>query len=226
MTKYFVIGDIHGCGLQLARLLEERYLMHGRRVIFLGDYVDVGPDSRSVLEQLISFEARHGDVVFLEGNHENALKLYLEQGDFGRYAECGGIATIRSFCGEVRGDVHEAFSKAICPVQVDFLSRLKTHLETSNFLFSHCGYSITHPENRSREMMVLASHQDLFKGAGTLDKVAVCGHYFQRTQRPFISESVICLDTGCGVLQGPLTAIELPERRLIQVSTNLALTAD
>ena len=49
----------------------------------------------------------------------------------------------------------------------------------------------------------------------------MCGHYFQQTRRPHISDGIICLDTGCGILNGPLTAALLPERQLIQVSTDL-----
>jgi predicted phosphodiesterase len=47
--NYFVIGDIHGSSAQLDVLLRHQELFEGRRIIFLGDYVDIGPNSNLVI---------------------------------------------------------------------------------------------------------------------------------------------------------------------------------
>jgi serine/threonine protein phosphatase 1 len=221
---FIVVGDIHGCSAQLRVLLERRELHQGRRVVFLGDFVDVGPDAPGVIDLLLAFGAKRPDTVFLQGNHDFGLLAYLRSGDFAAYAEAGGIATIRAYCGEVRGDVRAAFERTMPQAHYGFLRDLKPYLETENYLFSHCGYSPESPSDRSLETMVLQSHQRLFDNGATLEKLAVCGHYFQRTQKPFITERVICLDTGCGILGGPLSAALLPDLRIVQVSTDLNLS--
>src|SRR5215475_6743943 len=102
--RYFVIGDIHGCSDQLNVLLRHGELYRDRRVVFLGDYVDVGADSRRVIDQLIRFREQHPNSIALEGNHEFALKTFLQTGDFVSYAEAGGLTTVKAYCGNVYGD--------------------------------------------------------------------------------------------------------------------------
>jgi serine/threonine protein phosphatase 1 len=219
--SYFVVGDIHGCAKQLQVLLSDRELYRNRQIVLLGDYIDVGPDSKGVLDILVELYAHHAQMVALEGNHEAALKSFLNGGDFASYAQVGGIATLNAYCGEIYGNVISALDRAIPSSHMQFLESLEIFVETSEYLFSHAGYSPGTPFDRGRDAMVLRSHQDLFTGQPTLSKTCVCGHYFQQTRRPHISEGVICLDTGCGILNGPLTAALLPERQLIQVSTDL-----
>jgi len=192
--------------------------------VFLGDFVDVGQDSPGVIDLLLAFRAKRPETVFLQGNHDVGLLTYLRSGDFAAYAEAGGIATIRAYCGEVHGDVRAALERELPQTHCGFLRDLTPYFETKDYLFSHCGYSPESPLDRSVETMVLQSHQRLFENSVPLGKLAVCGHYFQRTRRPFISERVICLDTGCGILGGPLSAVLLPDFRIVQVSTDLSLS--
>lgn len=75
MSKTYAIGDIHGCLDQLQRLVElcERDAGEGRsKLIFLGDYIDRGPDSRGVIEFLIDLQKWSPDeIICLRGNHED-----------------------------------------------------------------------------------------------------------------------------------------------------------
>src|SRR5262245_14868949 len=70
----FAVGDVHGCLDKLERLLaacKVRAADRPARFVFLGDYVDRGPDSRGVIESLMRIQqARPGAVVCLRGNHE------------------------------------------------------------------------------------------------------------------------------------------------------------
>lgn len=223
-TPYFVVGDIHGCSGQLRLLLQHEELYRGRRAIFLGDFIDIGPDSSGVLDLLIDLRERFQDSVFLEGNHEYGLLEYLNSGDFASYAAAGGIATIRSYCGEIHGDVRNVLQRSIPRAHLDFLRKLHVFYESDNCLFSHCGYDPRVPADRSRKTMVLESHQDLFTSDSlALRKQAVFGHYYQRTKQPHIREGIICLDTGCGALGGPLTALLLPEGQVIQATSAMTL---
>jgi serine/threonine protein phosphatase 1 len=215
--SYVAIGDIHGSSFQLARMLGLSDLFSGRRIVFLGDYVDVGRNSKEVIDLLLSFRGRFPDTVFLKGNHDIAMMEYLSGGEFADYAAGGGIATIRSYCGKVYGDVRMALSESVPRDHSEFLSGLRDFFETTNFLFSHSGYDRLEPLDRSVRAVVQSSHLELFSNKSTLPKVAVCGHYFQSSFKPSVQERVICLDTGCGVLNGPLTAMRLPERTWVQV---------
>lgn len=224
--KFLAVGDIHGSASQLRILLSLEPWVSNRQVVFLGDYVDVGLESKEVLELLLLEESRdRGDRSFLLGNHDAALLEFLQTGDFGAFAALGGIATIKSYCGEhVYGDVRQALEEAMPATHCDFLRRLLTVFETDEFLFSHAGYSPSAPLDRSVAAMVRTNHQDLFRGHLPLSKTAVCGHYFQQTHRPYVSERLICVDTGCGVLGGPLTGLALPERTAVQVWPDSTVT--
>ena len=61
----------------------------------------------------------------------------------------------------------------------------------------------------------------LIETDGTLGKRAVFGHYYQRSMMPSKNDGQICIDTGCGVIDGPLTALFLPEMQYYQVSDDL-----
>lgn len=97
----FAIGDIHGCAALLEELLaaiEER-LEAEDRVVFLGDYIDRGPDSRDVIAQVIEFKERHrGRVVALLGNHEQWLRrLIADHRRLSWLLGMDGLSTIRSY---------------------------------------------------------------------------------------------------------------------------------
>jgi serine/threonine protein phosphatase 1 len=69
--RTFVIGDIHGCYNQLSEVIKLAQITREDRLVFLGDYVDRGPDTYSVIEYLIWLSKNH-ECVFLKGNHDDA----------------------------------------------------------------------------------------------------------------------------------------------------------
>ena len=82
----YVVGDIHGCPDELACLLEALPLEPADRLVFLGDYIDRGPDSKGVISYLIEWQRKgKQEIVFLKGNHEDMFLSYL--GLAGRYGE-------------------------------------------------------------------------------------------------------------------------------------------
>lgn len=68
-NQYIAIGDIHRCVKSREALLEKVSGFNVRTFIFIGDYTDRGPDSRSVIDLVIRFSEDH-DCIFLRGNHE------------------------------------------------------------------------------------------------------------------------------------------------------------
>ena len=72
----YAFGDIHGELEKLDELLEMMSLQEGDRLVFLGDYIDRGPDSPGVIDRLISLSTRY-ECVFLLGNHESMFLDFL-----------------------------------------------------------------------------------------------------------------------------------------------------
>jgi len=125
MARY-VIGDIHGCAGELTRLVKALPLAPGDQLIFLGDYIDRGPNSREVVNYLISLQ-RLGpqvELVFLRGNHEDMLLSYLGLG--GQHGDMflinGGKSTLASYGLEPDGLTAD---KALSAIPTDDLNSLK-----------------------------------------------------------------------------------------------------
>jgi len=101
----YAIGDIHGRD-DLLRGLHDTILQdlaekaQGRhaRIIYLGDYVDRGPDSKAVIDRLLEQPLGDAEQVFLKGNHEDAMLRFLD-GETGsdNWLRLGGGATARSY---------------------------------------------------------------------------------------------------------------------------------
>lgn len=214
--KYIAIGDIHGCFDQLVSLMATLAEEGDARLVFLGDYIDMGRDSKKVIQFLLDLKNRRPDTIFLTGNHEQELLLYMRGGDFVRYAKKGGLSTIRSYCGVVTGDVRLALVSSIPEEHLSFLENLLVFFEDDDYLFSHAGCAPSDFSERTLDSMVLRSHKELIAGDASLHKMVVCGHYFQPSFWPLIRKNLIVVDTGCGVLGGPLSAVKLPSLEVFQ----------
>jgi len=204
-----VVGDIHGDLNKLNHLLS--LLPTDQELVFLGDYIDRGPESAGVISRLLEVRSWPGGAKFLIGNHEIALLNYLEGGDAGPYFSLGGDSTIRSYVTAPSGNIRKQLRTHIPREHLDFLKSLVDFVEQDQWLLSHAGYDPNDPEDRSRASMT-SGHPEIFRRSGVLGKLVVCGHYVQRSGEAFVSSDIICIDTGCGSAGGPLTAVGLPER--------------
>lgn len=110
MNYTFAVGDIHGCARELKNLLLkiEEYSDHGT-VVFVGDYIDRGANSKRVIDIIRSGPKSEGwDWITLKGNHEDMMVSTLRSGeDLQWWMGNGGSATVRSFGGMVPNDVLE-----------------------------------------------------------------------------------------------------------------------
>lgn len=93
--KYYAIGDIHGMYREMIELLDQ--IPEDAHVIFLGDYVDRGPDSRKVLDYVLS----RPNSTILIGNHDMMGYEYGKYGWWPEWAEMWGESTIASYDGDV-----------------------------------------------------------------------------------------------------------------------------
>ena len=131
MGRRWVIGDVHGCSRALRGLLEAIAPGTDDEVIFLGDYIDRGSDSRDCVNQIIELR-KHTRVITLRGNHELMLTSVLFGGmDDQVWLSNGGRATVASYGGNLSRipDAHR-----------DFFTGLLPHHETESEIFVHANY--------------------------------------------------------------------------------------
>jgi serine/threonine protein phosphatase 1 len=135
---------------------------------------------------------------------------------FLEYAWMGGLSTIRSYVGKASEDVRNELAAAMPASHREFLSNCEPFFETYQLVASHAGINPACPESREFKEIVLGRHPSLFDGDLKLNKVIICGHYLQTTLRPFAENGVNCLNTGCGTIDGPATALLYPEMTFLQ----------
>jgi serine/threonine protein phosphatase 1 len=217
----YAIGDIHGCARTLDALLDEIQAGVGDTLVFVGDYVDRGPDSRGVIERLLQLEATawngQGPVcVFLRGNHDQMMLDYVDgRGDYELWRVNGGLTTLESYA--VGGEVQ------IPPAHIAFLRWTSFVYDSPDFAFVHAGMD---PRRTVAENLVqgdiqtfLWSREHLKADLSKWEKAVVCGH--TPVTEPIDLPQLIGIDTGAVFATRPglgrLTAVQLPERRYITV---------
>lgn len=213
------IGDIHGCKKTLVRLLEKLELTPEDHVVFVGDYVDRGPDSFGVIEVLLEMEkeAKEGSgpsCTFLRGNHDQMMLDAIENQDDPEAQELwrinGGTQTLMSYQQEETVQIPES--------HVEFLRRTDYLFETDEFVFVHAGLKpdLTIEQNIAQfDPMVALWTRAHMRGPNTMwEKTVVCGH--TPKSEPMNQERLINIDTGAVYYyipgMGRLTAVHLPER--------------
>ena len=207
------IGDIHGCPLSLDALLEKVAPTAEHTLLFIGDYIDRGPDSKGVIDRLIKLNDEH-NCIFLRGNHEELLLGYLDRGEYDLWAINGGIQTLASYGLMGEGD-------NLPESHITFVRETLLYHETDDFLFVHAGIrpNLTVAENMEQnDPMVFLWGRGHLKAAETpWEKTVVCGH--TPVSEPVNRPHLINIDMGCCFFTHPhlghLTAVRLPERHFI-----------
>ena len=218
----YAIGDIHGCAATLDRLLERLALTPEDRVVFIGDYVDRGPDSPGVIERMLRMEddGRAGNgpsCVFLRGNHDQMMLDYVDgrPDAFELWRINGGMATLASYMQGGRLHVPEE--------HVAFLRRTILVYEQGGFVFVHAGLdsrkSVAENLARRDPHVFLWTRAHLDADLSRWEVPVVCGHTPQ--PEPLNRPRLIDIDTGAVYHHlpgfGTLTAVRLPERQFVQV---------
>lgn len=97
--RRFVIGDIHGCIATLEALLWQQLRIRPEdELYFLGDYIDRGPESKAVVDLLLTLQQQGYQVTCLRGNHEQLLlDAYASEDALLLWLLNGAATTLRSF---------------------------------------------------------------------------------------------------------------------------------
>ena len=223
-ARTIAIGDIHGHSRALAALLDDVKPQPQDTLVFLGDYIDRGPDSRGVTEQVIALQERC-QVVPLMGNHEEmllnareteySLRIWLENGGDTAFQSYG----ITEDLGPDDDFDADALWRAIPEKHLEFLANTLRFHETDSHFFIHSNYAPNwRLEDHDTRTSLWLPLTDL-PGPHYSGKTAVLGHTPQLDGRVLDGGHVVCIDTGCGY-GGVLTAMDVGSGRIWQVGQN------
>ncbi len=203
--RVFIVGDIHGCLGMLERLVEKLSWHPERdRLIFLGDYIDRGKDSKGVVDYLVEIQRSSPNVEFVTGNHEVMLLDYLAGRNRDLYFANAGQTTLRSYM-EARPMGEGVL---IPPEHMAFYHSLKPYIEIEDYYVVHAGFRPgVGLEEQTLEDMVWIREPFIYSDYDFGKKV-IFGH--TPFKRPFVMENKLGLDTGA-VYGNRLTCLELPE---------------
>ena len=205
--RRFVIGDVHGCGKALRSLIETIAPQGDDELIFLGDYVDRGPNSRDCIDQLISLQ-QDCRTVMLRGNHEIMMMGVTIGGlDPTMWLASGGVSTVSSYGG----------SLAKVPTRhLEFFQSLKPYHETHDSIFVHACYAPEIPLSKQEDMRLYWTHLSYPLPIPHMSgKRAFVGHTPQFGGNILDLGHLICIDTYC-FGGGYLTAYNLDSGDVFQ----------
>jgi len=210
VNRIFVIGDIHGCYEKLKTLLEKIHVKNNDMLVFLGDYIDRGADSKKVVDEVINLKSRHHTVTLL-GNHEKMLLDVLQKGlPIEMWLFNGGEATLLSY--GIRG--HDISFHLFPPEHMEFFRSLLPYYETDNYIFVHAGLRPNIPLRKQSVDDLVWIRDEFIYSDCNFGKVVVFGH--TPLAEPVFMRNKIGIDTGA-VYGGKLTCLILPERQVLQV---------
>lgn len=231
-TVVWSIGDVHGRFDLLLPLIEAITVdLYGSRaerkmVIFLGDYIDRGPDSRGVLRLLAGLSPSQGvEWRFLKGNHEQAMLEFLDDPSAGaRWCEYGGDRALQSWGLRAPELAHrtEAWARVAADLghklttpEMEFLKNLELSVTVGDYFFSHAGARPGLALDRQSPSDLMWIRQSFLDSRTGFERLVVHGH--TPTPRVHMDQRRIGIDTKA-YDSGVLTALRLEgsERSLLQ----------
>lgn len=230
--RIYAIGDIHGRADLLEDLLRQIYedaadCASPPHLVYLGDYMDRGFESRRVLDILLSDTSTAFQRYYLKGNHEAAMLRFLRDYRFGpQWAQFGGSETLVSYGVQpprIRTDVEdwriaqEALVEALPQSHLDFLNSLSLIVRLGQYAFVHAGVRPGRPLDEQEENDLLWIREPFLQDKSRHEAVIVHGHTPLRD--PYADERRIAVDTGA-YLTGRLTAVRLEGQAVDFIMTN------
>ncbi|HYD30580.1 MAG TPA: metallophosphoesterase family protein [Azospirillaceae bacterium] len=221
-VRLYAIGDIHGRLDLLDHLLDliqedaasgsdlDRYL------VFLGDYVDRGDDSRGVIDRLATGLPPSFGAIHLRGNHEATMLRFLADLTIGtNWLNFGGGATLASYGITLPSApnpaimllaAQRALREQLPPAHRRFLQDLRTSVTVGDYLFVHAGIRPGIPLDRQDDHDLMWIRDEFLESPKDHGKVVIHGHTI--TFEPEMRANRIGIDTGA-FATGRLTALVL-----------------
>jgi serine/threonine protein phosphatase 1 len=232
----------------LRALLDKLYAIPIHRedqILFIGDYIDRGEDSRSVIETMLELKAKRPNTIFLRGNHEQLMldardsappEPGPEEGVVGLSEEMllwlsnGGEETLLSYSNEMDESDFLRWWEIIPDTHWDFMRQTRMEYVCGRYQFVHAGIlppgASWEGESRDFDPRLWIREPFLSSTADFNGRIVVFGHTPQNSGVPMLRKNKIGIDTGA-VFGGSLTAIgvdpevkgrKFPSPQIIQVS--------
>jgi serine/threonine protein phosphatase 1 len=245
-------GDIHGNAIGVRDVLRQLRpeVREGDTVVFLGDYIDRGPDSKSVVDEILSFTADvSATVVCLEGNHGNwMLRSWDDHTRHSWLLGMDGLQTIRSYSSAAADALiaavaaaggalytdrvtlpYDLFFHAMPQSHANFFRSLKPYYQNEDAIFVHAGFDDRLPlAEQTPSALLFGWDGGRFPEAYAGERTVLYGH----RNNPDVDTNgwpwprrigrTIGLDTSH---HGIVTALRLPDERLFQ-STNRSMNTN
>jgi serine/threonine protein phosphatase 1 len=189
--RVIAIGDIHGCSRALSALLSAIDPQRGDTIVTLGDYVDRGPDTPGVLDQLIELQ-RDCKLVAILGNHDQML-LQVIRGelDCELWSGCGGGATLDSYG-------YAGNFNVIPATHIEFLEKCIDYYQTETHFFVHASYdaglALDEQSENALRWRKLTEEVPLPHVSG---RIAIVGHTPDANGEILDVGHLKCIDTCC-----------------------------
>jgi serine/threonine protein phosphatase 1 len=227
-VRVYAIGDVHGradllqslltvIDVDLARSAPERAIQ-----VFLGDYVDRGPNSRAVIDLLIERSKSH-ETVCLRGNHEVfLLEVLKDPARLQEWRHYGGLTTLVSYgitptmnpSAEEQVELIEGLRHAIPSAHYDFLHQLPSSFTCGDFFFVHAGVKPGIALDRQKDEDLLWIRDEFLTSEQRFGKYVVHGH--TPVPAPEIRPNRINIDTGA-YATGNLTLLTIQGDSLLPI---------
>lgn len=230
-VRAYAIGDIHGEAGLLRTLLDrivedcERLPQADIHFIFLGDYIDRGPDSKGVIELLTQYRNLDTNFHFLKGNHEDAMLSIIDgnEDDLPGWLRFGGRQTLASYGISERAIamggpfLRAEFAEKVPPHHLAFLHDLKLSVELGDYLFVHAGIRPGVPIEQQSEHDMMWIRREFLTFAGSHPRMIVHGHTI--SEQVEMMPNRIGVDTGA-YASGVLSAVVLENegRRILSTA--------
>jgi serine/threonine protein phosphatase 1 len=217
-TRIYAVGDIHGRADLLSEVtaridddIRRRPIAHTVEV-YLGDYIDRGPDSRTVLDLLAVRLVANG-AVCLRGNHEAVMEGFLQDPSILPYwLQLGGMQTLASYGIELHDEnvtavnLHRRFVDAFPRAHELVMKCLRSQFSCGDFMFVHAGIRPDVPIEHQDVNDLIWIRNEFLDSALKHERFIVHGH--TPVPHPDIRHNRINIDT-CAWRTGTLTCIAI-----------------
>jgi serine/threonine protein phosphatase 1 len=209
-NRIYAIGDIHGCFRAMKDLIENKIqLTKADKLIFLGDYIDRGPDSKKVLDYIIELQNNHYDIITLRGNHESMfINAWYNESAVSKWIINGGSETLLSFGTDKLKNIDSKY--------LHFLENLKFYYELDKYIFVHAGFNDSLDDPFSDYYCMLWNSREQYFNSLLNDRTIIHGHApvpLNIIQKQITNNAgVINIDGGCAYANaryGKLIAFEV-----------------
>ncbi len=208
--KIFVIGDIHGqLGMLESLMAKIPWRPDKDALVFLGDYIDRGPDSRSVVDYILSLTGNYSRISCVLGNHEGMLLDYLAGDNKDLYLANGGGPTLKAYKRD-RGLLSPRLLHEISNDHMVFYNALKPYLEIEDYYLVHAGFrpGVAMALQTKADMMWI--REPFISSTFDFGKKIVFGH--TPFLEPLVMKNKIGIDTGAAYGKR-LCCLELPAEK-------------